>query len=205
MNKNAWIIGIIVVVALLLGWSWWARNAEPAPEPITVADPMTIPGMRTTEAPWPVEPAGLRERLAADGLPPLEEEGSLLHTHQHLDIFLRGQAVPVPASIGIGPTFISPIHTHDERGVIHVESPFTAPFTLGQFFDIWGVRLTSACIGGHCADATSTLQAYVNGTRHEGDPRLIELAPRQQIAIVFGTEEEAPAEIPATYGFNPNE
>jgi hypothetical protein len=205
MNKNAWLIVIVVIVVLLLGWSWLARSEQPTPEPVTVADPMTLPGMRATEAPWPLDIADLKGRLAADGIPTLSEEGDLLHTHQHLDIFIAGQAVPVPANIGIGPGFIAPIHTHDERGVIHVESPFAAAFTLGQFFDIWGVRLTAECVGGYCATSTSTLRVYVNGSLHEGDPRLIELAPRQQIAVVYGTPEEGPSEIPATYGFSPNE
>jgi hypothetical protein len=44
----------------------------------------------------------------------------------------------------------SPIHTHDTSGIVHIESPTVRPFTLGQFFDVWGVRFTSDCIGGDC-------------------------------------------------------
>jgi hypothetical protein len=57
------------------------------------------------------------------------------------------------------------------RGIIHVESPTVGKFYLGQFFDIWGVRLTSDCIGGYCTDATNTLTVYVNGEKYAGDPR----------------------------------
>ena len=207
MSKNAWIIGIVVVVALLLCWSWWARNAGPAPSPVTHADPSTLPGIATTTAPWPVETANLKDRLNAFGMDPQTMEGQVQHTHQHVDILIGGQPVVVPPNIGIHPSgaWLSAIHTHDTRGIIHVESPYVAAFTLGQFFDTWGVLFTSECIGGYCANASSTLKVYVNGALHEGDPRTIELGARQQIAVIYGTEEEMPAEIPATYGFRADE
>jgi hypothetical protein len=131
----------------------------------------------------------------------------VLHIHQHLDIFVHGEPVVVPASIGIDPAmrWLSAIHTHDTRGVIHVESPIMADFTLGQFFDTWGVRFTHDCLGGYCADASSTLAVYVNGAKYEGDPRRLTLAAHQEIAVVYGTEAEGPAEIPATFEFEPGE
>ena len=79
------------------------------------------------------------------GLPALTAEGEALHTHQHIDIYVDGQPVVVPAYIGINATegFLSPIHTHDSTGIIHVESPTVRDFTLGEFFDVWGVRFDS--------------------------------------------------------------
>ena len=74
-------------------------------------------------------------------------------------------------------------------------------FTLGQFFDIWGVRLTASCIGGYCTDATHMLSVYVNGTLYNGDPRQLALAAHQEIAVVYGTKAETPKTIPASYEF----
>src|SRR5205823_14298698 len=55
-------------------------------------------------------------------------------TRRSSDLF-----VTIPANMGISsaPKFISPLHTHDATGVVHVESPTIETFTLGQFFDVW--------------------------------------------------------------------
>src|SRR5438132_7158269 len=112
-----------------------------------------LPGLQTGEAPWLAEIPNLLARLKAINLPALYEEGNVLHIHQHLDIFVNGKPVTVPADIGINyiAKFISPLHTHDAAGIIHVESDEVRDFTLGQFFDVWGVRFTKDCIGGYCA------------------------------------------------------
>ena len=34
-------------------------------------------------------------------------------------------------------TGMSPLHTHDATGIIHVESNMLRNFTLGEFLDIW--------------------------------------------------------------------
>src|SRR5581483_8345176 len=116
-------------------------KGEGSKAPITLTDPSALPGLQMSTSSWPTELGNLRERLHAENLPALAEEGTVLHIHQHLDLFIDGQSVPVPSGIGIQEAqgFISPIHTHDLSGIIHVESPFAADFTLGQFFDIWGV------------------------------------------------------------------
>ena|SRR6266403_1418466 len=168
----------------------------------------TVPGslesISTSEAPWAPETDHLRERLSAIHLPALAAEGSALHIHQHLDIFVHGKPVAVPADIGIHdaiPQFIAPIHVHDTTGIIHVESPTVEKFYLGQFFDIWGVRLTDTCLGGYCADATNTLTFYVNGTKYEGDPRQLELTSHEEIVATYGTPSELPNPIPSTFSF----
>ena len=78
-----------------------------------------------------------------------------LHWHPHLSIVVKGETVPIPANIGVGPqntskpTFepqmgMTAIHTHDEAGIIHLE--FSGRVTkedlkLGNFFEIWGKSL----------------------------------------------------------------
>ena len=182
----------LAVVAII----WFAVAASPAasPTPTTVADPSALPGISRATAPWPVEVAHLAERLAADNLVQQTMEGQVMHIHQHLDLFVHGASVTVPADIGINEPegWLSALHSHDTRGIIHVESPFKAVFTLGQFFDVWGVLFTSDCIGGYCTDETNSLKVYVNGELYSGDPRTLALDEHQEIAIVYGTESEAP-------------
>jgi hypothetical protein len=162
-------------------------------------DPTTLPGIQTGNAPWTPATDTLKARLAAIGLPSLTAEGQALHIHQHIDIFVNGQVVTVPADIGIGPDFLSPIHTHDSTGIIHVESPTIRTYRLGQFFDEWGVRFTPDCIGGYCASGSTTSKVYVDGKLTTGaDPRNLKLFAHEEIAIVYGTP---PATIPASYTF----
>jgi hypothetical protein len=144
------------------------------------------------------------------------------HVHAHLDVFLQGRGVRVPAGIGInihdpgvhrfktdaGTAYggiqmcvdpcISPLHTHDATGILHTESATPKPNTLGQFFTEWNVRLTGSCIGGYCRPRT-TIAVYVGGKRYRGDPTRIGLANHREIAIVIGTP---PKNIPSSYDFS---
>jgi hypothetical protein len=157
-----------------------------------------LPGLQTDEAPWPADHSMLRERLAAMGLPAMPEEKFAIHIHQMLTIKVRGQDLIIPAGIGIQMTgrfldFISPIHTHEPNGQIHIESGDpNAKFTLGQFFDVWGVRFTSKCIGGYCAAGADSLKVSVDGKPVKGDPRAIVLHDLQQIDVTFGGVRKGP-------------
>jgi len=57
-----------------------------------------------------------RARLDAIGVP--ARAGLTRHVHQHLDVFVNGKRVVVPAEIGIGDRLLSPLHTHDASGVM---------------------------------------------------------------------------------------
>ncbi len=201
MNKkrNVYlIIGIIVFIAVILLWL-----GSHTTKPTININPNNLPGIQTGNAPWPIELDHLRERLSVIGLPALSEEGTVLHIHQHLDIFIEGKPIHVPAGIGINEAagFISPIHTHDDTGIIHVESPTIQTFTLGQFFDIWGVRFTDQCTGEYCSQGDKTLKVFVNGSLFNGDPRQIELQQHQEIVIAYGISKDLPNPIPSTYVF----
>jgi hypothetical protein len=174
-----------------------ARGADAASHALAVPDELTGP------APWPANTAGLRARLGALGLPALTREGTALHIHGHLDVFVHGRRVVVPAGIGIGPDFISPLHTHDTTGVIHVESPDVRTFTLGAFFGVWGVRLTRRCLGGYCARGADRLRVYVGGRPVAGDPRLLPLAAHAEIVVALGTATQLPHPLPTRYAFPP--
>jgi hypothetical protein len=62
-----------------------------------------------------------------------------------------GAEIKVPANIGIAPDGrMRVIHTHDETGVIHIESPKHMEFTFGDFLKIWGKNLNSTCFDRYC-------------------------------------------------------
>jgi hypothetical protein len=197
-------------VLLLGAYAFYQFHRTPSPgtgpqylPPLTVSDPATLPGIQTGSPPWTAGHDGLRERLRALGLPALGAEGTALHTHQHLDVFVHGTRVTVPATIGIDPAeeFISPLHTHDDSGVIHVESPTQRAFSLGQFMDVWGVLFTRDCIGSLCTSGDNRLRVFVDGQEATGDPRRLELFSHEEIVVAYGTNAELPSPIPDSYGF----
>jgi len=85
----------------------------------------------------------------------LHSSQMVLHNHVQLDVALNGISMPVPAHIGMsqagedsllygdhsldqyGMQGMSPLHTHDDKGTIHVESNTVRDFTLGEFLNIW--------------------------------------------------------------------
>ena len=171
----------------------------------TTTVPPGLPGELTGPAPWPRNGDSLAARLAVLGLPALGYEGTALHIHQHLDLFVDGRHVTVPAGIGIDPAgaFISPLHTHDTSGVVHVESATVRPFTLGELFGVWGVPLGPGGLGEYVTGGGRTLRAYVDGQPVHGDPGAIVLEPHQEIVLAYGTRRELPRPVPARYKFPP--
>ena len=141
--------------------------------------------------PWTV-PAGQIALIRNAGLTPLSAEGTAQHTHSELQVWYQGQRVTVPAQVGIDTTTqqLSPIHTHDRTGIIHVESPTPGTFLLGQFFIEWGVSLAGA-------------RAWVNG-KPAAEPAGIVLRDHQMIVVAWGPP---PSPIPASYteGYYPGE
>lgn len=158
-----------------------------------------LPGLLTTTAPWDANQAELGARLDRLGLPPA---GGAMHVHAHLDLFVDGAPVSVPADIGIIPTAHAPLHTHDVDGVIHIESAQARTFTLGEFFDVWGVRFTDRCLGGYCASGEDRLRVFVDGEEVEAGFRDVPLEDRAEVVVAFGTRAELPDPIPSSYDFS---
>lgn len=161
-----------------------------------------LPGALKRAPPWPANNgASLQLRLREIGLEPLREEGQVVHLHQHLDLYVNGQKVTVPAQIGIDADggFISDLHTHETDGILHVESPTQRSFTLGQFFAVWGLPLRATCIGSLCEKAGTQLRVWVNGQEVTADPTRIVLAEHQQIVLAYGAAAQEPKPVPATY------
>lgn len=150
-------------------------------------------GLQATRAPWEPEYRFLVDRLAAVGVPPVGDES--FHIHALVSVYIDGRKVPVPANIGIGITargpVESPLHTHDDSGVIHVEADDEFPFTLGHLFDVWGVKLTPRQIGAYVGQGDRRLRVYVDG-RPVRDPVRHVLADGQNIVVAYGAPQSFP-------------
>ncbi len=69
-----------------------------------------------------------------------------IHTHPELAIYVKGIKQEMPASLGVRPSFMAPVHTHEPNGVIHLEFQGLVQkkdITLEQFFKIWGKDINS--------------------------------------------------------------
>jgi hypothetical protein len=188
------VIAAIVIGVILAGGNGGGSGSKSTAD---VAGYNHLPGIRKTKAPWPPEYEHLADRLLPLGLDTLPQEAVNTHYHSHLDIFVDGKKVTVPALIGIntGAQYITQLHTHDTRGVIHIESPKENDhFTLGQFVAEWGVFLNAKCIGAYC----DGLKWYLNGKLQTGDPQAYTLQSHDEIAIVVG---KPPKKIPSSYKF----
>jgi hypothetical protein len=100
-------------------------------------------------------------------IPPGNKTGNeiIMHTHSKLNVTVDGKFLLVPNGVGINSTLwndhsldkfgterkattfgtispaMSPLHTHDSSGIIHVESTEYKNYTLGDFLNIWGLPL----------------------------------------------------------------
>jgi hypothetical protein len=186
------------IVALALTIFLVTRGgSSKGPSPV---DFSKLAGLQTEAPPWNAGLAGLDDRLRPLDLPALTNEGQVVHIHQHLDLWVNGKKVAVPQFIGIQDgSYITSLHTHDNSGLIHVESPEERNFSLGEFFGVWGVRLDKNCIADLCDNTTGNgIKMWVNGKRYTGNPADLELKSHQEIALVFG---KPPAKIPQKYAF----
>jgi hypothetical protein len=188
---------VAVIAAIVLGVVLLHNNGGGTKSQANVAGYNKLPGIRRTKAPWPPDYEFLADRLLPLGLQTLGQEGTATHYHSHLDLYVNGKHVTVPALIGInqGAGYFTELHTHDTRGVIHVESTKSNDhFSLGQFVAEWGVFLNSRCIGAYC----NGLKWYLNGKQQTGNPQKYVLQSHDEIAIVVG---KPPAKIPSSYKF----
>jgi hypothetical protein len=129
-----------------------------------------------------------------DGISCETHEQVAFHVHAHLAVFVAGEPKLVPAGVGIGPPLqvsngfvvggscFSWLHTHDESGIIHVESPVARSFTLGDFFDVWGQPLSTSMAG----PAAGAVSAFRGGAAWTGDPRALPLDDHEVLQIDVG-------------------
>jgi hypothetical protein len=186
-------LGLVAVVGGIALFALTAGADDPPP-PARATGPTDGLGIQRGPAPWVAEQELLPARLARIGIPFSNMEGTALHIHPRLEVYVNGTEVTVPTDIGISYSeqAMAALHTHDTEGRIHVESPVIRNYSLGQFFDTWGVRLTRNCIGGHCSTGARRLRAFVDGAP-VADPRAVTLADDQDVVVAFGTSGEIQA------------
>lgn len=183
------LVAIAAVFALGLART---SSASSAPRAIPWSK---LGALQTGPPPWNNGDGDLTDRLQRLGLSALGAEGTVLHIHQHLDLYVNAKKVTLPALIGIyDNSYITEVHVHDTTGVIHVESPTRRTFTLGQLFGEWGVKLSASCVGTYCGH----VKWWVNGRRRTGDPAALILRAHQEIAIAAGPP---PLVVPKSYRF----
>jgi hypothetical protein len=208
-GRSAWpwigagvvIVAAVAVVVIVSVTKSPGQHTSPTESASLNNPPATVAVGAETPPPWPA-PADAAAAVAAAGLPMLGSEGNVEHIHAHLDVLANGQPVAVPADIGIDIKHgtISPLHTHDGSGVIHIESPVKRQFSLGEFFSEWQVSLTPDHIGGLRAGDGKVVRVFVNGKPQTGNPAAIMLGAHDEIAVLYGTPRPGET-IPSTYQF----
>ena len=131
-----------------------------------------------------------------DGIECNTSEFAVLHIHAHLDFYVNGKHMTVPERIGIVDNkCLYWMHTHDDSGVMHIESPKSEDFTLTQFIDIWKTT-------GDFPISGAIPKIFVNGQSVNTALDNIKINKHDEIALVYGT---IPLVIPSVYQFNPEE
>ncbi|MBI4894700.1 MAG: hypothetical protein HY833_03120 [Candidatus Aenigmarchaeota archaeon] len=127
------------------------------------------------------------------------ETGGPIHWHPNLRIFIEDEEQEVPAGIGIiignvidtdvSGMKMSPMHTHSDDGVIHMEqtSPTNRTLRLGYFFLVWGEGFNSTCIFSFCNSDDKVVKMTVNGEQNREFDGYI---PQDKDEIVIRYERE---------------
>jgi len=128
-----------------------------------------------------------------DGIECGKQEFLVFHVHAHLDVFVNGQQLTVPAFIGIRDnTCLYWLHTHTTDGVIHIESPEPRAFTLGEFLDIWDAT------NNGFPPKDQEPKIYQNGQVVNASSKDLALNPHDEYVLVYGSP---PTSIPSSYQF----
>ncbi|MGI0042425.1 MAG: hypothetical protein ACRD47_01830, partial [Nitrososphaeraceae archaeon] len=110
-------------------------------------------------------------------------------------ILVNGTSFSVPEQIGIDPSMwkdhsldrfgmqsmpmmnmsdMAPLHTHDNSGVVHVESTANRNYTLGEFLDIWGLNLNDKTVK-MTTNGKPTLTDYKQHILRDGEQIRLEI------------------------------
>jgi hypothetical protein len=186
------LVVLVVAAVVIVGVLLTSKHSTPAAS--------TSPQNGDTSTAILASTTGQATGATIDGVGNNTMEQVLFHIHAHLAIYVNGQQKLIPYGVGIVPpyqlqqTADGPfvgggskyywLHTHDETGVIHIESPEQRTFTLGNFFDIWKQPLSSTQVG----PAKGKVTAIVNGKAYTGDPKNIPLTAHAVIQLNVGKD-----------------
>ncbi len=186
------LLAMLVIVAGLAAWlsARGPQAASPGPE-----------GVAVQEVP-PLAPAGAASGAPIDGITcrGIGAQTVTYHVHTMVTIYVDGQPERLPAGIGItkpavttgsgASTFVDVglhdclywLHTHANDGIVHIEAPRRATFTLGELFAIWGQPLSATRVG----PARGPVVVFDNGHRQTGSPSRAALVPQGVVQIDVG-------------------
>ena len=177
-----------------------AQAPAPAPAPAVAPIPplsttptqLTFGGTIGVTGTWPDgdTPSGGDGTASINGINCSASEA--YHIHAHLSIIREGQALAVPANIGIPAKCTYEIHTHDKTGEIHLEAPVAKRFTLGNLFAVWGQPLSRTNIAGLTgAPVVVYVTDGVNTFEYTGDLAELELTSHRLVTIQIGKAIQA--------------
>jgi hypothetical protein len=150
--------------------------------------------------------------VAAAGIPCDQLEHTQTHYHAALQIIFEGHQVAIPNDIGRLSTCFYWLHMHAESpGVIHIESPKSRTFTLGDFFKVWAASkktpepLDATHVSSFTLTADQKLVIYIDDQDAKtgpqlftGDPATIVLKAHEVITIEITPPTVTP---PPTFTF----
>ena len=196
-NKGALVaIGITGVVVVLMIMLFSIGNSGPT---TANTDTSGLQGLQTTKAPWKPESNSLAQRVSSLKLPSVGNES--YHQHAILQVSISGKMITVPNKVGFYQGGVSPLHTHDATGTIHMEAGAPYPFTLGQFFDVWGVTFSEKQIGAYKNANDQSVQVFVNGKKID-DPVNYQMKEKDKIVVGYGKDGEVPKDNTAEFPKN---
>ena len=115
----------------------------------------------------------INQLVQATGVPCLTSEA--FHLHPHLKVTVDGTEELLPANVGIYENCTQELHTHEEDGIIHVESDIDKGYTFQNFLNVMGFSIEQS---GFITRLT------VNGEFHENDTNF-KLEDGQEILLEF--------------------
>lgn len=158
MKKTLIIVGVIALIAGLIYWGGAAKRKEQS----------NLENMTSREV-------ALRSTT---------DMATEYHIHPELSIVVNGTEVPVPLNLGVKATGMTAIHTHDEKGIIHVEAPIKKDFTLGDFFAVWGKDFSRTKLLDNEINENTEIIVTVNGQKVDTYENTI-LGDKDKIVIIY--------------------
>lgn len=145
------------------------------------------------------------------GIPCDQGEHNQVHYHAAVQIVDQGNVHPIPQNIGIvtdatgNTTCFYWLHVHPANtNTIHIESPASTAFTLGQFFQVWSTwahqpePLDSTHVSSLTLTSDQKLVVYIDlgdgkGPQvYTGDPKSIVLKSHEVITLEITPPEVTP-------------
>ena len=122
--------------------------------------------------------------------------------YAHLNLVVDGQQIAVPENIGMvsqgNPGIVDPASketgcsypmlTSDASGKVRIQAGNPAPYTLGQFFALWGQPLTESNVAGY---AGKPVKAFIKDgsvlTEYSGALGALPLVPNREVTVQIGS------------------